>query len=122
MSKNGVYPTTLKTIYPDLGLVAGEPDLTDEALLQRLEHGDTAFSTEEKLNEVSLYNWQRRMGHPSMKTIVDMANGAGTGMNLKDGPGDIWKLESCQSCALTKSQHLPFNTGRTRARKPLDLI
>src|SRR5258706_5719515 len=121
-SKNGVYPTTLKTIYPDLGLVAGEPDLTDEALLQRSEHGDMAFSTEEKLNEVSLYNWHRRMGHRSMKTIVDMANGAVTGMVLKDVPGDIPKLDSCPSCALTKAQHLPFKTGRTRATKPLELI
>lgn len=121
-SKNGVYPTTLKTIYPDLGLIAGEPDLSDEALLQRLEHRNTAFGTEEKSDDVSLYNWHRRMGHRSMKTIVDMANGAVTGMVLKDVPGDIPKLDSCPSCALTKAQRLPFKDGRTRATKPLELI
>ncbi len=121
-SKNGVYPTMLKTIYPDLGLVVGEPNLMDEALLQCLEHGDTAFSTEEKLNEVSLYNWHRRMGHCSMKTIVNMANSAVMGMVLKDIPGDIPKLDSCPSCALMKAQCLPFKTGCTCATKPLELI
>ena len=72
-SKNGVYPTTLKTIYPNLGLIAGEPDLLDDTSLQRLGHRNTAFGTEEKSNEVSIYNWHRRMGHRSMKTIVHMA-------------------------------------------------
>jgi hypothetical protein len=121
-SRNGIYPTTLTTIYPDLGLVASDPDLTDEALQQHLEPGGTAFSTEEKSNEVSLYNWHRRMGHRSMKTIVDMTKGAVTKIVLKDVPGDIPKLDSCPSCALTKVQRLPFKDGRMRATKPLELI
>jgi len=49
VSKNGMYPNTLHTIYPDFGLIAGAPDITDEALHRRLEHEDgnpiTAFST-----------------------------------------------------------------------------
>jgi hypothetical protein len=49
-----------------------------------------------------------------MKTIVDMANGAVTGIVLKGTSGDIPKLDSCPSCALTKSRHLPYKTGRTR--------
>ena len=125
-SRNGVYPTTLHTIYPNFGLIAGTPDVTDEALYLRLEHGDgnpmTAFSTGEKSDAIGVYDWHRRMGHRSMKTIVDMANGAVTGMVLKDVPKDVPKLDSCPSCALTKAQRLPFKTGRTRATEPLELI
>jgi len=48
-SKNGMYPTTLHTIYPDFGLIAGAPDITDEAPHRHLEHEDgnpiSAFST-----------------------------------------------------------------------------
>ncbi len=62
------------------------------------------------------------MGHRSRKTIVDMANGAVTGMVLKDVPEDPPKLDSCPSCALAKAQRLPFKTGRTRAMMPLELI
>ena len=102
-SKNGVYPTTLQTIYPDFGLVAGEPDLADEALHQRLEHGEKALVTGDKSDGNSVYDWHRSMGHRSMKTIVDMANGAVTGMVLKDVPEDVPKLDSCPSCALTKA-------------------
>ena len=57
-----------------------------------------------------------------MKTIVGMANGAVTGTTLKDIPDDIPKLGTCHFCALTKSQRLPFNSGRTRTTKPLELI
>ena len=40
--KNGVYPLTLQTIYPDFGLFASEADaeVSDEELHERLEHGD----------------------------------------------------------------------------------
>jgi len=126
--KNGVYPLTLQTIYPNFGLVAGEVDeeVSDEKLHERLEHEDehplSAFSTGEKSDAIGVYDWHRRMGHHSMKTIVDMANGAVTGMILKDVPGDPPKLDSCPSCALAKAQRLPFKTGRTRATMPLELI
>lgn len=53
-----------------------------------------------------------------MDTIVDMANGAVTGMALKDVPGDTLKLDSCPSCALAKVQR----PSRTRAMTPLKLI
>ena len=56
-----------------------------------------------------------------MKTIIDMANGAVTGMVLKDIPEDPPKLDSRPSCALAKAQRLPFKTGRMRAT-PLELI
>ena len=126
--KNGVYPLTLQTIYSDFGLVAGEADagVSDEKMHERLEHEDehpiSAFSIWENSDAISVYDWHRRMGRRSMKTIVDMENGAVTGMVLKDVPEHPPKLDSCPSCALGKAQCLPFKTGRTRATMPLELI
>ena len=113
--------------YPDFGLSAREKrEVSDDLLHKRLtlksESPAVAFSTGEKEKPVSLYNWHRRMGHRSMKTIVDMAKGAVTGMVLKDVPEDIPKMDSCPSCALTKSRHFPYKDGRTRATEPLELI
>ena len=122
--KNGVYPLTLRAIYSDFGLVAGEVDkeVSDEKLHERLEHEDehplSAFSIGEILDAISVYDCHRRMGHRSMKTIVDMANRAVTSMVLNDVPGDPPKLDRCPSCALAKAQRLPF----TRATAPLELI
>ena len=82
---NDVHPPTLQTIYPDFGLVAGEvdADVSDEKLHERLEHEDehpmSAFSIWEKSDAIGVHDWHRRMGHRSMKTIVDMANSAVTG-------------------------------------------
>ena len=89
--------------------------MLDAKLHGHLEHGDehllTAFTIGEKSDRISVYNWHRRMGHRSMKTIVDMANGALTGVVLKDIPEDPPKLDSRPSC---KVQHLPFKTGPGR--------
>jgi len=54
--------------------------------------------------------------HFCMKTIIDMANGAVTGLVLNGVPEDPPKLDSCPSCAPTKAQRLPFKTGCPRIR------
>jgi len=53
-----------------------------------------------------------------MKTIIDMANVAVTGMVLKDIPEHLPTLDSCPSCILTKAKCLPFKTGCTCATTP----
>jgi len=124
---NNTFTVTLRTTYPDHGLLAREDsevsdDLLHERLALKCEYPDTAFSTGENKEPVSLFNWHRRMGHRSLKTIVDMAKGAVTGMVLKDVPKDIPSMDICPSCALTKSRHFPYKDGRTRATEPLELI
>ena len=57
-----------------------------------------------------------------MEIIGDMANGVVTGMVLKDIPEDPPRLDSCPSFAPAKAQCLPFMTGRTRAKTPLEFI
>jgi hypothetical protein len=68
-------------------------DLSDEALQECLElcgnGSSVAFSTGNTSEPVSLYDWHQGMGHRSMKTIVDMADGPMTGIMLKDIPSDI---------------------------------
>ena len=126
--KDNAHTVTLRTVYPDFGLCAHEAEgeeVTDEQLHERLklkcESPLVAFSAGEKTKSVSLLDWHRRMGHRSMKTIVKMAKGAATGITL-DLPDNIPKLDSCPSCALTKTRHTPFKSGRSRATKPLELI
>ena len=126
--RNGRYPLTLPTIYPDFGLITSKAnaEVSDEELHERLQYGDehpqSAFSTGEKSDAIGVYDWHRRIGHRSMKTIVDMANGVVTGIVLKDVPENPPKIGSCPSCVLAKAQRLPFKTGRTRATEPLELI
>ena len=99
--------------------------MPDEEPHECLEHGGehllAAFRTEEKSDATSVYDWHRRIGRRSTKTIVDMANNAVAGMVLKDPEGQL-RLDSISSCALTKAQRLPFKTGRTRATTQLELI
>jgi len=124
--KNNIYAVTLKTIYPDFSLSTVEEDewVSDRLLHERLEgkHPLVAFSTGEGSEAISLFDWHRRMGHRSMKMIIDMANGAMSGLVLKDVPEDPPKLDTCPSCALAKVRRLPFTTGHTRASEPLEII
>jgi len=77
-----------------------------------------AFNTGERSEAISLYDWHRRMGRRCIKPIIDMANGAVTGLVLKDVPEDPPTLDSCPFCALTEAQRLPFKTGL----EPLELV
>ena len=126
--RNGVSLLSLQTIYPDFGLITSKAnaEVSDEELHERLQYGDehpqSAFSTGEKSDAIGVYDWHRRIGHRSMKTIVDMANEVVTGIVLKDVPENPPKIGSCPSCVLTKAQRLPFKTGRTRTTEPLELI
>ena len=121
---NNTCTVTLRTTYSNHGLLAREvsDDLLHERLVLKCECPDTAVSTGKNKEPVSLFNWHRRMGHHSMKTIVDMAKGAVTGMVLEDVPRDIPSIDTCPSCTLTKSRRFPYKDGRTCATEPLELI
>ena len=120
--RDNTYTVTMKTVYPPLALSAREDEATDDQLHERLNFPHVAFTTGGKEKPVSLYDWHRRMGHRDMKTIVDMAKGAVTGIRLKDLPKEVPRLNSCPSCALAKAKRTPFGPERTRAEEPLQLI
>ena len=111
--KNGVYPLTFQTIYPDFSLVVSEAAAKVSL---------SAFSIGEKLDVISVYDWHQTMGHRSTKTIVDTENGVVTRTVLKDIPGDPPTMDSCLSCTLATVQHFPFKTGRTCVTTPLEPI
>ena len=52
-----------------------------------------AFSAREESESISLFDWHRRMGHRTMKTIIEMAEGTVTRMTLKDIPRDTPRAE-----------------------------
>ena len=73
---NNVFTVTLQTTYPNFGLSAHEErevsdDLLHKQLMLKYESPAIAFSTEEKEEPVSLFNWHRRMGHRSMRAILE---------------------------------------------------
>lgn len=120
---NDTCKVMLRTTYPDFGLRTHEEselcdDLLHERLAPRHKSPEVVFSSGEKKEPVSLFDWDRRVGHRSVKTIVDMAKGAMTRMVLKHAPEDIPGMDTCPSCALTKSRHFPYKDGRTRATEP----
>jgi len=124
---NNTFTVTLQMTYPDHGLLACEEsevsdDLLHKCLALKCKYPDTAFSTGENKELVSLFNWHQRMGHHSLKTIVVMAKGAVTGMVLKEIPKDIPSMDICPSCMLMKSWHFPYKDRRMHATEPLKLI
>jgi len=100
---------TLNTTHTDLGLIASEDDevVQDEVLHERLQHEGKQplvdFSTGEGSATIGLYDLHWRISHCSMKTIINMANGAMTGLVLKNVPKDPPKFGSCPACALAKA-------------------
>ena len=78
----------------------------------------TTSSIREKSDTISVYNCHQRMGHGSMKTIVEMTNSAVTGMVPKDIP-EGW---ATARPALGKAQSFPFKTGHSRATTQLEII
>ena len=111
--KNGVYPLTFQTIYPNFSLVASEAVVKVSL---------SVFSIGKKSDVISVYDWHQTMGHCSMKTIVDMENGMVTRMVLKDIPGDLPMMDSCLSCTLVTVQHFLFKTGHMCVTTPLEPI
>jgi hypothetical protein len=113
----------LRTNYPELGRATDEEKVSDELIHERLE-GErplVACSTLAVLEKDRKRLAYRRMGPRSRKRVIDMANGAVTGLTLKDVPNDPPKLDTCPSCALAKAQRLPFTAGAPTS-EPLELI
>lgn len=125
--KDNTYTVKLRTIYPDLSLYMQEEgdELTNDELYGQLElkYGSpkVAFTAGEA-KPVILYDWHQRMGHHSMKTIVNIANSTITGITLSNSPSDIPKLDTCTLCALTKVKCTPFKDGWTCTAEPLEVI
>ena len=111
--KNGVYPLTFQTIYPNVSLVVSEAAAKVSL---------SALSISKKSDAISVYVWHQTMGHQSMKTIVDTENSVVTRTVLKDIHGDLPTMDSCLSCSLATAQHFLFKTGCMCMTMPLEPI
>jgi len=66
--------------------------------------------------------WHRRLGHLSFKTIVELAQGGASGVEIIDVPVRIPGLDACSTCVAAKMVHLPHKEGRGHATKYLKRV
>ena len=84
------------------------------------EYIEESLLTETK--EEKVINWHRKLGHTnitSMKKMIEQEMVTGMDINSKDC--DLFELP-CDVCMKGKQTRLPFNTERSRAEKPLEII
>jgi hypothetical protein len=63
--------------------------------------------------------WHRRLGHPTFKTVVELAQKGVSGMVIMDLPAKIPSLDARAACVVAKSVHLPHKKGHERANEHL---
>jgi transposase InsO family protein len=123
---NNVYPMVLKVVPPKAMLAAWTDegaDPTYEELEQRLDRvALVATAKGGNGTEASLMTWHRRLGHPTFKTVVELARKGASGMVITDLPAEIPGLDACAACVAAKSVHLPHKEGRERANEHLGRV
>ena len=124
---NNVYPVMLTVVPPQSQLAAWAMEATEDLLagqlIQRLK--DTALNTTARGGDrvkASLMTWHHWLGHPSFKTVVQLAQGGGSGMIITDTPAVVPALDACAACVASKSVHLPHKTSRTCATEYLEQV
>ena len=70
----------------------------------------------------SLLTWHRQLGHLSFKTMVTLAKGGVSGMEISDLPTKIPGLNACTTCAVAKAVHLLHKEGWSRATEYLKRV
>jgi hypothetical protein len=125
---NDVYPMALRVVPPKAELAAwiniGEgADPTQEGLVDRLQKVVLAATAKGGYRmEASLMTWYRRLGHPSFKTVVELAQKGASGMVITDVPAKIPGLDACAACVAAKTVHLLHKEGRERAKEYLGRV
>ena len=75
-----------------------------------------------KGSEATLMNWHRWLGHPSFKTVVELAKSGVSGMVITDMTGKVPGLDVCAVCVAGKLVHLPHKEGRGQASEYLERV
>ena len=121
---NNVYPVKLKVVPPSISLVAWSgSDPTFDDLAHRLERVVmSATAKGGSGTEASLITWHRRLGHPSFKSVVELARGSATGIIITDLQAGVPGLDACAACVAAKSVHFPHKDGRARAVEYLERV
>ena len=123
---NNVYPMELKVKTPGLSAwmdTSEDADPTHQELVDRLgKVAMTATAKGGRGTEATLMTWHRRLGHPSFKTVVELAQKGASGMVITDMPAKVPGLDACAACVAGKSVHLPHKEGRERATEYLERV
>ena len=125
---NKVYPVELQLVASGAGLAgwttdSGEGESTYQELLGR--HGKVAMTaTARGVSEpkASLLTWHRWLGHLSFKTVVELAQGGASGVEITDVPARIPGLDACSACIVAKMVHLLHKEGRGHATEYLEQV
>ena len=123
---NNVYPMKLKVKTPGLAAwmdTSEGADPTHQELVERLEKVVMiATAKGGKGTEATLMTWHRRLGHPSFRTVVELARSGTGGIVITDMPAKVPGLDACAACVAGKSVHLPHKEGRERATEYLERV
>ena len=123
---NKVYPVELWSVATGAGLAgwttdSREGESTYQELLERLgKVAVTATARGGSGPKALLLTRHRRLHHLSFKTVVELAQGGASGMEITDVPARIPGLDACSACITTKMAHLPHKEGRGRATEYLE--
>lgn len=88
--------------------------------LTKEDHWDETFLVSTK--EEKIKNWHSKLGHINIKDIKKLIDKQMvTGMDIKTTDCDYFETP-CEICIKGKQVRAPFNTERTRAGRPLEII
>ena len=93
---NNVYPMELKVMAPCAEMAGwmgdgGRTEPTYQEIVERLDGiAMAATARGGKGSEATLMTWHRRLGHPSFKTVVELAQSGVGGMVITD----VWSLRT----------------------------
>lgn len=108
---NNVYPVELSVVALSAELAAWTDDRmraepTHLEVMERLDGiAMQATARGGEGSAASLMTWDHQLGHPSFKTIVDLANSGVSGMTITDVPTKSPALDECTACLAGKSVH-----------------
>jgi len=125
---NKVYPAELGSVASGAGLAgwttdSREGESTYQELLECL--GKVAMTATVRGGsgpKASLLTWYRWLGHLSFTTIMELAQGGASGMEINDVLARIPGLDACSACIAAKMVHLPHKEGRGRATEYFERV
>lgn len=109
---------TVKRTGNTLYLLDMQPQTNTDRQAVRINQTDSAFGANIR---ASLSTWHQRLGHSNHRTVLKMvSHDLLIGLNLTDDRALPKSL--CESCESGKFHRVPLLNGRTRAKRPGDLV
>jgi transposase InsO family protein len=82
-----------------------------------------AFAAARALAAASLHTWHHRCGHLNYPALIQLVkSGAVDGLKVTGSLAPPEHGDGCLACALGKARRLPYEAGRTRAKRPGEMF